>query len=136
VSSRCEVLGRAAPLLVPLVEEGWIEGEVPRLAVERYLTPLCELGIDTLILGCTHYPVLRPLIDEVLATLSSRTVATVSSADAAANDVLDVLRARELLRDTKRGTTQFFVTDRPEQFVRVGTQVFGADVQSAELVDL
>ena len=136
VSTRCEVLGHPAPLLVPLVEEGWIEGEVPRLAVERYLTPLCELGVDTLILGCTHYPVLRPLIDEVLGTLSSRAVATVSSADAAANEVMAVLEARELRRDEGRGKTSFFVTDRPEQFVRVGTQVFGADVQTAELVDL
>jgi glutamate racemase len=135
-STRCEVLGQPAPLLVPLVEEGWLEGDVPRLAVERYLTPLCELGIDVLVLGCTHYPVLRPVIDEVLATLSSRPVVTVSSADAAANDVLAVLQTRELLRDTRRGTTRFFVTDRPEQFVRVGTRVFGVEVEQAELIDL
>jgi glutamate racemase len=135
-STRCEVLAKAAPLLVPLVEEGWLEGDVPRLAVERYLTPLCEMGIDTLILGCTHYPVLRPVIDEVLATLSSRPVVPVSSADAAANDVLDVLRTRELLRAEGRGTTRFFVTDQPQQFARVGTRVFGDDVESAELVDL
>jgi glutamate racemase len=136
VSTRCEVLAQPAPLLVPLVEEGWLEGEVPRLAVERYLGPLCEVGIDTLILGCTHYPVLRPVIDDVLASLSSRPVATVSSADAAANEVLSVMRTRELLRDEGRGTTRFFVTDRPEQFVQVGSRVFGVEVAAAELVDL
>jgi glutamate racemase len=136
VASRCELLAHPAPLLVPLVEEGWVEGEVPRLAVERYLTPLCELGIDTLILGCTHYPVLRPLIDDVLATLSSRPVATVSSADAAANEVMAVLETRGLRREQGRGATRFHVTDRPDQFVRVGTRVFGADVESAELVEL
>lgn len=135
-STRCEVLGRPAPLLVPLVEEGWLEGDVPRLAVERYLTPLCERGIDALVLGCTHYPVLRPLIEEVLATLSSHPVATISSADAAAREVVAVLRTRELLREAHRGTARFFVTDRPEQFVRVGTRVFGVEVESAELVDL
>jgi glutamate racemase len=135
-STRCEVLGQPAPLLVPLVEEGWLEGEVPRLAVERYLTPLCERGIDVLVLGCTHYPVLRPLIDEVLGGLSSHAVTTVSSADAAAREVLAVLETRELARSGGRGRTRFFVTDRPEQFVRVGTRVFGVEVESAELVDL
>ena len=136
-STRCEVLGQPAPLLVPLVEEGWLEGEVPRLAVERYLTPLCERGIDALVLGCTHYPVLRPLIDEVLGGLSSRPVATISSADAAAREVLAVLQTRELAREHRRaGATRFYVTDRPEQFVRVGTRVFGVEVESAELVDL
>lgn len=135
-STRCEILGQSAPLLVPLVEEGWIEGDVPRLAVERYLTPLCDRGVDVLVLGCTHYPVLRPLIDEVLAGLSSHRVATVSSADAAANDVHATLQARGLQRASGRGTTRFFVTDRPEQFVRVGTTVFGVEVESAGLVDL
>ena len=60
VSTRAEVIGQAAPLLVPLVEEGWLEGEVPRLAVRRYLEPVLARGASVLVLGCTHYPLLAP----------------------------------------------------------------------------
>ena len=64
ISTRAETIGQAAPLLVPLAEEGWTEGEVPRLAVRRYLEPLGVAGVDVVVLGCTHYPLLRPLIEE------------------------------------------------------------------------
>ena len=64
VSTRAEVIGQAAPLLVPLAEEGWTEGEVPQLVVRRYLQPLAEAGVDVVVLGCTHYPLLRTVIEE------------------------------------------------------------------------
>lgn len=135
-SSRCEVFGRAAPLLVPLVEEGWLDGEVPRLAVERYVAPLCEVGVDVLVLGCTHYPVLRPVIEDVLGALSSHRVVCVSSADAAVTETVEVLHVRGLLRDDGRGATGFFVTDHPAQFARVASAVFGIDASGARGVDI
>jgi glutamate racemase len=57
-STRIETFGQAAPLLVPLAEEGWTDGEVPRLAARRYLEPLARAGVDVVVLGCTHYPLL------------------------------------------------------------------------------
>jgi len=63
LSTRAEVFGQAAPLLVPLAEEGWVEGEVPTLAVRRYLEPLAAAKVDVVVLGCTHYPLLRPVIE-------------------------------------------------------------------------
>ena len=65
LNTRLEVVGQAAPLLVPLVEEGWIEGAVPELAVRKYVGPLIEQGARVLVLGCTHYPLLRPVIERV-----------------------------------------------------------------------
>jgi glutamate racemase len=62
VSTRAEVVGQAAPLLVPLAEEGWNEGEVPRLVIRRYIEPLALAAVDVVVLGCTHYPLLRDLI--------------------------------------------------------------------------
>jgi len=62
-STRAEVIGQPAPLLVPLVEEGWIEGEVPRLVVQRYLAPVLDRGAGTIVLGCTHFPLLRGTIE-------------------------------------------------------------------------
>lgn len=56
INTRMEVVGQAAPLLVPLVEEGWLDGDVPELAVRRYVGPLIEQGARVLVLGCTHYP--------------------------------------------------------------------------------
>jgi glutamate racemase len=62
VSTRAEVVGQPAPLLVPLAEEGWTDGEVPRLVVRRYVEPLAKAGVDVVVLGCTHYPLLRAVI--------------------------------------------------------------------------
>jgi glutamate racemase len=135
-STRCEVFSRTAPLLVPLVEEGWLDGDVPRLAVERYLAPLCESDIDTLVLGCTHYPVLTPMIATVLGALSPRPVTVVSSATAVAGELRDLLASRSLLHEGDGGTARFLATDRPQQFARVGATVFGIEVPSVELVDL
>src|SRR6186713_232521 len=84
LSTRYEVRAQAAPLLVPLVEEGWVEGEVPRLAVRRYLTPLVEAGVRIIVLGCTHYPLLKSLIEMVATELAGEPVSVVDSADAMA----------------------------------------------------
>lgn len=78
------VVSVACPLFVPLAEEGWVEGDVPRLAAERYLAPLREAGVDTLVLGCTHYPLLRATIAEVMGPR----VALVDSGEAAAQAIV------------------------------------------------
>ncbi|MCA9601949.1 MAG: glutamate racemase, partial [Myxococcales bacterium] len=99
VGTRTEVVARPAPLLVPLVEEGWLEGEVPRLAVRRYLEPMAESGVGALVLGCTHFPLLRGVIEAELAELSGRTVPVVDSAEATAEELGTALRERALSTD-------------------------------------
>src|SRR5277367_750407 len=82
ISTRAETVGQAAPLLVPLAEEGWTEGEVPRLAVRRYLEPLLRENIDVIVLGCTHYPLLRGVIESEAHALMGDAVTIVDSASA------------------------------------------------------
>jgi glutamate racemase len=137
VSTRAEVVAAAAPLFVPLAEEGWVEGDVPRLTARRYLEPLCRAGIDTLLLGCTHYPLLRAPIEDALAELSPHPVAVVDSATAVARAVADLLRERDraALRESL-GRHTFLATDDPESFKRVGTRFLGLPLDHVELVDI
>jgi glutamate racemase len=122
-----EIYTRPCPLLVPLAEEGWVEGPIARSVVETYLASLRKSGIDTLVLGCTHYPLLRPLIADVMGA----DVALVDSAEETAREVAAVLAARGLARERGEGSTSFFVTDVPDRFVRIGQRFLGARVDSA-----
>jgi glutamate racemase len=127
-----EVIGRACPLFVPLAEEGWTDpdDEVVRAAVRRYLAPLGDAGIDALVLGCTHYPLLRAAIGRALAG-----VVLVDSADAVAAEVGDRLRA---LAPGAAVPAQhrFFVTDTPDRFLAVAERFLGRSIDRAEQVDI
>src|ERR1700729_3234091 len=81
ISTRAETVGQAAPLLVPLAEEGWTDGEVPRLAVRRYLEPLAKANVDVVVLGCTHYPLLRVVIEHEARELCGPSTRIVDSAN-------------------------------------------------------
>jgi glutamate racemase len=126
-----EVYTRACPLFVPLAEEGWTDGPVVRQVAETYLASFARSGIDALVLGCTHYPLLRPVIAEVMGS----EVTLVDSAAETARDVRALLDARGLARDGGPGSTSFFVTDVPERFVRIGQRFLGARVQSAVRIE-
>ena len=125
--SQAELYTRACPMLVPLVEEGWTENEIARQTVELYLESLRASGIDTLLLGCTHYPLLRNLFAKTLG----RGVQIVDSATATALAVRDRLRALGLLSKPRSGSQSYFVTEMPERFIRVGRRFIGAGVESA-----
>jgi glutamate racemase len=126
-----EIYSRPCPLLVPLAEEGWVEGEVPRRVIETYLASLQKSGIDTLVLGCTHYPLLKPLIADVMGP----EVVLVDSAEETARDVAALLAARGLARSDGAGSTSFFVTDVPDRFIRIGQRFLGARVDSAVRIE-
>jgi glutamate racemase len=125
-----EVYTRACPLFVPLVEEGWVDNEVARRAAELYLASLRQSGIDTLILGCTHYPLLRRLI----AAVVGRRVKLIDSSPVA-RTLRAVLRRQKLARRAGRGASSFFVTDAPQRFVKVGARFLGAEVDSAVRIE-
>ncbi|GIW43332.1 MAG: glutamate racemase [Candidatus Binatia bacterium] len=122
-----EIYTRACPLFVPLAEEGWVNNEVARSAARRYLASLRRSGIDTLVLGCTHYPLLAPVIHEILGP----GVSLVDSAGTTAQAVRRLLQRRQLLRRNGAGTMSFFVTDAPERFIKVGSLFLGQPVESA-----
>jgi glutamate racemase len=126
-----EVYTRACPLFVPLAEEGWVDNEVARSAVALYLASLATSGIDTLILGCTHYPLLKDVIGSFLGPA----VVLVDSAEATARVVGERLSREGLLRSNGEGGTSFFVTDVPDRFVRVGRRFLGERLESAVRIE-
>jgi glutamate racemase len=125
------VVARACPLFVPLAEEGWIDHAATHLIAKEYLFPLTLENIDTLILGCTHYPLLKALIAEVMGP----GVTLVDSAEETAREVVARLAAEGTARTVGPGSTSFFVTDAPERFVRIGQRFLGARVESAVRIE-
>ena len=123
------VVARACPLFVPLAEEGWTDpaDEVVRGVVRRYLAPLEEERIDTLVLGCTHYPLLRAAIAAELPG-----VRLVDSAETVAAEVKALLPASP----AREANHLFLVTDTPEKFLAVAGRFLGRPVESAEHVDV
>lgn len=126
-----ELYTRACPLFVPLAEEGWVDNEVARSVARLYLGSLRHSGIDTLILGCTHYPLLR----QVIAESMGKAVQLIDSATATAAAVRDVLEQSGRLRPRGDGAASFFVTDAPERFIKVGSRFLGTQVDSAVRIE-
>lgn len=137
LSTRLEVTGMAAPLLVPLVEEGWLDGDVPRLAVERYLRPLIEADVGVIVLGCTHYPLLKDTIAEAATRLAGRPIAVVDSAEATAQAVSDLLDACSLSAPTPSGgALELFVTDFPASFSAMAERFLGEGAPEVVQIDI
>jgi glutamate racemase len=136
LSTRAEVFGQAAPLLVPLAEEGWTHGDVPSLIVRRYVGPLASARVDVVVLGCTHYPLLRDTIEAEVREAMGRGVAVVDSARATAEDARAFLDARGLMRGGTDGSVELLVTDVPRAFQEVASRFLGEDAPEVELVDL
>ncbi len=137
LSTRTEVIGQAAPLFVPLAEEGWTEGEVPRLVAQRYLEPIIAAGARCLVLGCTHYPLLRAIIEHEAGALAGEPVTVVDSAQATAVEVAAFLREREQRAARERPSTlDLLVTDLPKSFASVAARFLGEQVLHVEQIDL
>lgn len=127
------VYAQPCPLLVPLVEEGWLDHEAARLTVKEYLRPLRELDVDVLVLGCTHYPLLRPLI----ARIMGRSVTLIDSGAEAAADIERLLADAALLRrDPKPPTHSFIVSDSPLRFREVRERFVGDVTGPVERFDV
>lgn len=121
-----EVFSVACPLLVPLVEEGRIspDDKVTRRVLKEYLLPLAEKGIDTLVLGCTHYPLLKPIIANILPD-----VKLIDSGEAAVASLKKTLDENDLFApDTKTGSVKYYVSDNAESFARHGGIFMGHEI--------
>jgi glutamate racemase len=131
------VFGQPAPLLVALAEEGWLEGEVPRLAVRRYLEPLVASGSRAVVLGCTHFPLLKATIEQEAASLAGGPIPVVDSASACAAEVASFLAERGLSRTRAgEGTLELLVTDLPKSFATVASRFLGREVTEVHPIDL
>ena len=137
LSTRAVVVGQPAPLLVSLAEEGWVDGQVPRLVAQRYLAPLVERGARCIVLGCTHFPLLRVPIEEELTALAGEPLTIVDSAGATADDVAEFLAERALAASrTERGKLDLLVTDVPKSFREVASRFLGEAVEEVHQIDL
>ncbi|MCK5242475.1 glutamate racemase [bacterium] len=129
----CQVLAYPCPLFVPLVEEGWLEGSIPIGVIKKYLAPFLEKNIRSLILGCTHYPVLKPVLTQVCGSR----VKIIDSAEEVAKELENTLWKKDLATPSeKRGTQKYLVTDVPEQFKRVGAIILGRKLNHVHRVTL
>jgi glutamate racemase len=126
-----EVYSRACPLFVPLVEEGWTDNDVVEMTVNAYLGSLKQSGIDTLILGCTHYPLLKKVIRKFMGS----SVRLVDSAEETAKEVESALKKAALTKKKSKALHSFFVTDAPDRFIKVGRRFLGEKVESAVRIE-
>jgi glutamate racemase len=133
LDSKIKVTARACPLLVPLIEEGWLKHPITDQIIMQYLGPLIGEGIDTLVLGCTHYPLLRP----AMARLLGDKITLVDSAQNCANAVRDLLIREELRApESNAGSLQVALTDRPDNFLRVAREALQLEVGEIQLREI
>lgn len=128
---KTEVTEVACPLFVPLVEEGWLDTEATRLIAREYLTPL--KSVDTVVLGCTHYPLLKPVIGQVLG----REIRLIDSAEQTALQTGIMLKETGLQNDTQEPVRyRFIVSDDPGQFLKLGQRFLGATIDRVDKITL
>ena len=133
IDKKVKVFSQACPLFVPLVEEGWLDEPETLQIAKKYLSPLRDKGIDTLILGCTHYPLLKGLLSRIM----EKKVSLIDTAEATAKVVERTLSEENLLTNANRKAVyKFFVSDDPEKFLQLGRRFLGKNIDKAERVDL
>ena len=125
------VISRACPLFVPLIEEGWIDHPVTRQVADEYLLELRSAGLESLILGCTHYPLIAPLI----TALMGPAVTLVDSGAEAARAVAAMLGERGQLAPASEPQHRFFLSDEPRNFTRIAEGFLGAQLPPPVIVD-
>ena len=130
IDDNINVFSKDCPLFVPFVEEGMVQGEAINLIVEYYLSGF-QSKIDTMILGCTHYPLLEPVIKKYV-----KDIKLVDSASAVAKHADKILNDNKIKNGyKKRGSLEFFVTDLPRQFEKLGRIFLGESINEPQLVD-
>ena len=133
LDKEAKVFSQACPLFVPLVEEGWFDHQATRLIAQEYLKPVIAEQIDTLVLGCTHYPLLKPLLQEIMG----KGVNLIDSAEAMADIAADLIDKQKIAN--KKGSLPnyvFYVSDVPYRFQTIGERFLGRTLGRVELVSL
>lgn len=128
-----DVSGMSCPLFVPLVEEGWTDGQITELIAERYLSDMRGKDIDTLVLGCTHYPLLKNVLYKVMG----EGVTLIDSAIETAYEIRTILEAQGLMNIPGQLVRhEFYVTDSPQKFLSVGERFLGSTIENIEKIQL
>jgi glutamate racemase len=133
LDSNARTTAKACPLFVPLVEEGWTDHTATRLVAEEYLEPLLREHVDTLVLGCTHYPLLKPLLSDVLGP----EVRLIDSAEETAAETARVLEERCLAAPPDAASAyRFFASDDPLMFLQLGQRFLSGTIEGVEVKTL
>lgn len=134
VNHRIQVIQTACPLFVPLVEAGWLDNPITESIVRKYLKPFIGTKVDTIILGCTHYPLLHRVIKRVVG----KNVALIDSAPSTTKRLKEVLDRRGLLaaRPKQKGKLKIYVSDLPRNFIGIGERFLGHKIQHIETVPI
>lgn len=132
VNPEIEVFSTACPLFVPLVEEGWVEDPVTFEVAHRYLGQIKKEKVDTLVLGCTHYPLLTKVIGEVMGDR----VALINPAYETAHDLDQLLEEKSLKSDCLKTQHEFYVSDRAEKFEAFAKTILGKSLGSVEHINI
>ncbi len=128
-----QVTAQACALFVPLVEEGWLDTEPTRAIARNYLAPVVAAKVDTLVLGCTHYPLIKTVIGNVVG----RNVRLIDSAHETAREVGEILRANGLENDVPNGARyRFIASDAPDTFLSMGQRFLGSAIDRVEALTL
>jgi glutamate racemase len=132
IDDEAQVFSKACPVFVPLAEEGWVENDIALLTAETYLKNFKKKSIDTLVLGCTHYPILKETIKKVVG----ENIFLVDSAEETAKEVKQILGELDELSAKKEPCRQFFTTDSSKRFESIGSHFFGDDIRGVEQVNI
>lgn len=128
-----EILAYPCPLFVPLVEEGWAGSRVSYLVAEEYLAPLKKAGVDTLVMGCTHYPLLKRVVGDVMGP----DVKLINPAEETAMDLKGILSGYGLQNDNREiSKYEYYVSDNADKFSRVGSNFLSKEVFDADKIDI
>lgn len=128
-----EVVTKACPLFVPLADEGRTEGEIVESIAEDYLKPIKETGIDVLVLGCTHYPLLKNTLQKVMGP----EITLVDSAEETATLIKSILTEKNLLNKIdSESSREFYLTDVSDTFISVAGRFLGEKIENIEMVDI
>ncbi len=128
-SPNAVVTALPCPLLVPLVEEGWTDHDATRLIAREYLAPFMRDEVDTLVLGCTHYPLLKPMIADIVGPR----VRLIDSAEETAADTRRMLAEHGIASTRSEGSYRFVASDDPQQFLVLGQRFFGDTIERVEV---
>lgn len=129
------IKSKACPLLVPLAEEGWTDNDISNRTLKLYLDEFLTNGVETLILGCTHYPLFKSAIESVFIQ-GNRTVKIIDSGEAIAKMALKNLTKMDFLGKGKRGNLHCCITDRPQRFGELAERFLGEPVDDIEFIHL
>lgn len=129
-SKKVFVIQKSCPLFVPLVENRWQDTDIAFKIARKYLSPMVAKKIDTLILACTHYPLLKTVIKRAIG----KKVQLIDSSDAVVNRARDILKNKALVNDDKRGTTRFFASDDTKKFEKLAKMFLKKGIKAKKVI--